>query len=369
MERTFVKIPNEMYDNLKLTNEEVTVLLLTYRNFQMYKNLSQCSLRLIAEDYMKYDTTNNRKILPKIREVITSLIKKEYIINLYDIDYETIFIEDIKDKNYNFYIEMKDLPEDNFFMVYDNDINSIFRSLKGTKLNKFNIIRYYIACCRVRSTEGKVGYLTQSKMKSLIDDCRTIGKYNTILQDDLHIIRYNNSFLTQEKHYESTFIGFYDDEKGFNERLADLVEERHLIHTDKITSNKRRSAKQKVNVVENQMDVNAENEELKRQLAVYKAEQEKLTYVAPVEEKENIVKPKHLGLTENKVIPIDNDKRTNEQIQAELTDLKEEYFHLGGEMQEKWERKYKDVNFLAQSRIESIDIIESLKRFYDKIGA
>lgn len=56
MERTFVKIPNEMYDNLKLTNEEVTVLLLTYRNFQMYKNLSQCSLRLIAEDYMKYDT-------------------------------------------------------------------------------------------------------------------------------------------------------------------------------------------------------------------------------------------------------------------------------------------------------------------------
>ena len=161
----YVKIPNDMYDDLSLTNEEVTIILLSYRNYMLYKNYSLCSLKLIAEDYMKYELHNNRDILPKIKETIASLIEKEYILDIYNINYEPITTEDIKDKYFNFYIEMKEPPMENYFQVFDSAIISIFNGLKGEKLNKFNLIRYYLACCRVRNQESNVGFLAQSKMK------------------------------------------------------------------------------------------------------------------------------------------------------------------------------------------------------------
>lgn len=261
----YIMLSNEIYDNLNITNEELTVLIMMYRNYMKYKGISLCSIELLI-NYMQIDIHNNRKIINIIKSTIKSLIDKEYISNLYNIYYNSITIEDIKDKNIMFYVELKDPPEDNFFMVQDESINKIFKSLKGINLNKFNLIRYYIACCRVRNNEQRFGYLTQTKLKQLISDSRSIQRYNTILQDDLHLIKYCNDYLTQEKHYCTTFIGDWNDEENFKLQLECQISEKKLIHISKIKSNIKRSTKQKINYLEKEQNNNINNEELSKKL-------------------------------------------------------------------------------------------------------
>lgn len=263
----YIILPNDIYDNLSISNEEVTLLILMYRNYMKYKGISLCSIQLLI-DYMQIDIHNNRKIINVIKNTIKSLIDKEYIGNLYNIYYNPITIEDIKDKNTMFYSELLEPPEDNFFMIQDNDINKIFEILKGVNLNKFNLIRYYIACCRVRNNEQRFGYLTQTKLKQLISDSRSIQRYNKILQDDLHLIKYCNDYLTLEKHYCTTFIGDWNDEENFKLQLECEIAEKKLIHISKIKSNIKRSTKQKINHLEKS---NKTNTELVQELEKYKA--------------------------------------------------------------------------------------------------
>jgi len=171
-------------------------------------------------------------------------------------------------------------------------INYILKELVSKNLNKFNIIRYFIACRRVSNNDSKFGYLTQGKLKQLVTDSRTIQRYNKILQDDLHLIRYNNSYLTQDKHYCTTYIGYWDDEINFNHQVKIEVESKGLIHTDKVKSNERRSVQQKVNIAEKSTD-NFSIAELEALLLAKKA----LEYKSPIKDaqSEPIIKNKVLG--------------------------------------------------------------------------
>ena len=250
-EEGYIKLPNDFYDNLDISNEEMTVLILMYRNYQQYKNLGICSIQMICE-YMRINVSNNRKSIIVIKDTIIDLVSKGYIIKLYNLYYEPLSINSIiKDKDSLFYVELITPPESGYFKVFDEDINYIFKELATKNLNKFNIIRYFIACRRVSGNDSKFGYLTQGKLKQLVNDSRTIQRYNKILQDDLHLIRYNNSYLTVDKHYCTTYIGHWDDEINFNYQLKTEVEGKGLIYTDKEKSNERRSTQQKINNVDN----------------------------------------------------------------------------------------------------------------------
>lgn len=250
LSENYIKLANDIYDNVNITNEELTVLILMYRNYMQYKSIGICSVQLIAE-YMRVDTSNNRKIINRINESIKGLIDKEYITGLYDLYYNKISFNDItKNKYALFYVELIEPPESNYFVIHDKDVNSIFEQLHSENISKFNIIRYFIACRRVSNNDSNFGYLTQGKLKQLVNDSRTIQRYNKILQDELHLIRYDNNYLTEDKHYCTTFIGKYDDEDNFNKQLQMEVGVRGLVHTDKIKSNVRRSVKQKINHIE-----------------------------------------------------------------------------------------------------------------------
>lgn len=262
----YVKVANELYDSYCITNEELTILILLYRNYMQYKSFSLCSIDLLIE-YMKFDIHNNRKIVGKIKDIINSLIEKKYINSLCDLAYNNITVGDIKDRYFKFYVDLPPTPETEWFQICDNELNEIFLALKNTNLNKFNFIRYFIACRRVASNKSNFGYLTQLKLKQLINDSRTIKKYNEILQDDLHLIRYNNDYLTPERHYCTTFIGYWNDEENFNKQLQYAVESKNLVHTNKIKSNKKRSVKQRINKLENN---NEDVEEKLKQLEEYK---------------------------------------------------------------------------------------------------
>lgn len=253
---SYIKLPNSIYDNLNITNEEITILLLMYRNYMQYKSIAICSVQLVC-DYMYINISNNRKIISLIKDTINSLIKKEYIIKLYDIYYDNYDNVDlvIKDKDSIFYVELAPPPEDKYFIIYDRDINYIFKEMNSKNLNKFNLIRYYIACKRVTNNNSNFGYLSQGKLKQLVNDSRTIQRYNNILQDELQLIRYCNDYLTKEKQYCTTFIGNYDDEENFNHQVQFEVDRQGLIHTDKIISNKKRSIKQKINHLIDEKDI------------------------------------------------------------------------------------------------------------------
>lgn len=274
----YVKLPNDIYDNVNITNEELMVLTLLYRNYIHYKNISICSIQMIL-DYMKYDTGKNHKIITIVKDAIKGLMDKKYICNLYDIYYNEITSDNLIPNKFSlFYIELIPPPDDNYFKVYDKDINLILDYIEGTKTSKFNIIRYFIACKRVSNNSSNFGYLTQGKLKKLVNDSRTIQKYNKILQDDLHLIRYCNDYLTKEKHYCTTFIGKYDDENNFNNQVQAEIDVQGLIHTDKVISNKKRSYKQKINKIEDNIEKDVRIKELEEQLEKYKNEYDKLQY-------------------------------------------------------------------------------------------
>lgn len=276
----YVKIPNDFYDNLEISNEEMTVLILMYRNYMQYKNLSVCSIQMIC-DFMRINVSNNRKVITTIKDTIVELVSKEYITKLYNLYYEDCDENNmplsinsiIKDKDSIFYVKLALPPTTHYFEVYDNEINYILKELATKNLNKFNIIRYFIACRRVSSNDSNFGYLTQTKLKQLISDSRTIQRYNTILQDDLHLIRYCNSYLTPEKHYCTTYIGKYDDEKNFNHQLQIEIDSKGLVHTDKVKSNEKRSKKQEINHLVNDKDIKIK--ELEEKLRQYEALQYK----------------------------------------------------------------------------------------------
>lgn len=274
MDNTYIKLSNDIYDNLNLTNEELTILILLYRNYMQYKSVSICSIQMLC-DYMRINISNNRKIISVVKDIIIQLVDKDYITNIYDLYYDEIdslIFDSIVNKDYIFYAELPEPPESNYFVVYDNEINHIFKELASKNLNKFNLIRYFIACRRVSNNDSNFGYLTQTKLKQLINDSRTIQRYNKILQDDLHLIRYNNNYLTPDRHYCTTFIGKYGDDDNFNRQLQIEVGAKGLIYTNKTKSNIKRSQKQKINHLINDSDKDTKIKELEDKLKEYEKE-------------------------------------------------------------------------------------------------
>lgn len=265
----YVKLPNEWYLDSSITNEELTVLYLLYRNYMQYKSLSLCSLEMVS-NYLYVNTKTNKKILQKIRKAISALIKNKYIIDILDLQYNTIRIDDITNKNQVFYVKLIDPPDRNYFKILDTNIDKIFDYLKKENINKFSFVRYYIACMRVINNENKFGYLTQTKVKKIIEHSSTVQRYNKILQDELHLIRYNNDYLSKEKKYCTTFIGDYDAEEEFKWLVDQEVKEKGYVYTDKKISNKKRSIQQqKRKVKDDDIDKDKKIAELEAELKKY----------------------------------------------------------------------------------------------------
>jgi len=246
LQESTIIIPNTWYDNLNISNEELTVLILLYRNYIYYYSISLCSIEMLC-NYMCINSNSNKRIVKTLMDVLFSLKDKKIIIDFYDLRYNIISVDDIINKNYLFYVELPPTPVNDYLIIKNKEIDNIFNYLSSSNLGKFSLIRYFIACRRAINNQNNFGYLTQGKLKQLVTDSRTIQRYNKILQDELHLIRYNNDFWTKKKHYCTTFIGLYDDKKNFNNQVKCEVEVQGLVYTDKIQSNLQRSETQKNN--------------------------------------------------------------------------------------------------------------------------
>lgn len=237
----YIRLPNDIYDDLSINNKEFTILMLLYRYYVANRSIGIYSIQMLV-DLLRVNTKNNPKIVGEIKDTILSLIEKKYIVDIWNLDGEN----NIDNKNSFFYLELIPPPKEFYFMIHDDDIDEILKYCQTKNLSKYDLIRYFVACRRMSNNEAQFGYLTQLKLKQLINDSRTIQRYNNILQDDLHLIRYDNNYLTPEKHYCRTFIGEYDD-KLFDKKVKDMASFEGLVLTNKIKANKKRSVKQKIN--------------------------------------------------------------------------------------------------------------------------
>lgn len=246
LQESTIIIPNKWYDDLNISNEELTVLILLYRNYIYYYSISLCNIEMLC-DYMYINSNSNKRIVKTLMDVLFSLKDKKIIIDFYDLRYNIISVDDIINKNYLFYVELPPTPVNDYLIIKNKEIDNIFNYLSSSNLGKFSLIRYFIACRRAINNQNNFGYLTQGKLKQLVTDSRTIQRYNKILQDELCLIRYNNDYWTKEKHYCTTFIGLYDDKKNFDFQVKCEAEVQNLIYTDKTKSNFKRSKTQKLN--------------------------------------------------------------------------------------------------------------------------
>ncbi|MCD3319534.1 hypothetical protein G8V07_14260 [Clostridium botulinum D/C] len=233
----FITIKNDLYNNANITNEELVVLAIIKKNYNNMKELSLISINFIMNIMCVFN--RNPKIIQSIRQAIKGLIEKQYIKGILNITYDIEEINNIKNNDL-FYVEVeKDL--DSYFCVNEYDLDLIFNYLHNTNINKFAFVRYYIAIQRVINNDAQFGWLTQSSVKNIINHSQTIAKYNEILANELNLIIYNNSYMTQERKYCSTYFARYGDDVNFNKQLQFVIEDKHLIYTSKTYSNLKRS--------------------------------------------------------------------------------------------------------------------------------
>ncbi|AGK96774.1 hypothetical protein [Clostridium pasteurianum] len=310
-------VANNLFLNPSITNEELVIYCLLQRNYFTIKGFGICSIIMLC-DYL-YIQHNNSRVIDTIRKSIIGLIKKEYIA-IRDKNFNEVDFGDIDNKT-NFYVGF-DLPESEFFQIYDSALDNLFESIPKIQSNisKFKIARLYIACLRVISNQSEFGYISQSSCKKCGFASDTISKYFKILQD-LGLILYNNDYLTPEKHYTKTYVGNPDNKKNFEFQLGEEISKFNLIHTDKKISNKRRSVSKKIDNTKKKIDTAKDNEiaKLKEMLAKTEAEKKELEF--KINEKKSKPK-KHLGLNKpepiiEEVQPIEEDLGSEEDIPDE----------------------------------------------------
>jgi len=177
------------------------------------------------------------------------------------------------------------------------------------------------------------------------------------LQDDLHLIRFNNSYLTPDKHYCTTFIGNWDDEVNFNYQLQIEVSSKGLIYTDKVKSNVKRSVKQKINNILSEKDIKIKEleEKLKQYEELQYKEKELVKENEPVE-----IKPKGIGLQNRKPLPLPKiyDNEDEPDIFEDPFEDNDNYWNIELTIEE--QKSLQEIEDLNRSQI-PIDVLQQIE--------
>lgn len=239
----FITIQNDLYLSEDITNEELVIYALILKNYNRSKGESIISFNMLKQ-FMQVGN-RNQYLMDIIQESVKGLIKKGLLGKITNLKEENIDIEELKNNDL-FYIEVVDFT-DNYFCVQEDQLFKLFKYLSTSKVNKFSLVRYYIAICRVVNNDSCFGYLTQNSVKKIVvNKDVTITQYNKILKN-LGLIIYNNDFITKERRYCTTFFSLPKYEINFTKQLQQEVQRQGLIKIDKTSSNIKRSLTQKKN--------------------------------------------------------------------------------------------------------------------------
>lgn len=315
-------LANEVYNDKGSSNEEVLVYCILQKFYNIAKNNGVCSINIMKD--LMYIDNRNENIFKSLRVGIDNCIKKEMIYNLEDLRGNKIEFKDIK--NDTTFTYSLDLPE-KYFKIYEYMYNDIFKYLHDTvsNINKFAIFRYFTSVSRVINSESEFGYLSQTNVK-FCGESRAITRYNSTL-NDLEIFQYNNSYYTEERHYNATFFGWFGDDDNFNFHLNNEVSSRNLIKVDKGNIKVKVSNTQKINKTKTKIETSDADEEitvLKAKLEQLELEKKKLANMEYVPQEYEMSIPKGKGLLskiKNKVLPV-------EVIEETMTNPKDKIVYI-----------------------------------------
>lgn len=231
-------LKNGWFNNKNITNDELSIYTLILDDkvwSQDGFNYSKVNISDINDRIYHSIGGSKRRNYNAIKETIKSLLDKELIYGLYNTLKEEVSIEDVTSNN-NFYVSTEQLTSE-YFVVNQSEITRLLSTLEGTKVSKFQILRYYIALQRVISNSDKFGYLSQDSI-TFIKSHKTVTQYNEILSTNGFII-YNNDYMTKDGKWAKTYFGDVDNPSDFNAKIRQLAKESKYIDGDKPLVNKK----------------------------------------------------------------------------------------------------------------------------------
>jgi DNA-binding transcriptional regulator YhcF (GntR family) len=170
------------------------------------------------------------------------------------------------------FAELYEPFEDNFTMIYDNEIDFILDYCKNNKINKYLIINLYLYILSyINNNEKDEDYkLCYPSIETLANELQisenTVLKYIDILKEN-KLLYYNNvgyKIVNGEYKMTNTYYCRYDDKEVLENKLDNIRQTKSINimnKSDKMKTNNKRSLKQKINKLINKLNKTEEEVE------------------------------------------------------------------------------------------------------------
>lgn|GEM_PF-4413621 len=263
----FVQVSNnmlvedrELEGSYILSNESLLIYILVCKTMTI-RNYCTFSINQLF-DFLQVNR-NQTKMLDKIKGCLLEL-KEVNIFSYYeDIDLK----KEVKDvnklkKGEMYFVQLDYEFDNNFFIVYDNEIKKILDYCKGKKnIDKFKLTGYFCYLIMRMNKENKICYPSFDKIEFDVGiGTKAIISYNTILKE-LKLIDYVNAgyrVVRGKVKQDVNYYCRYKDRECLKEYAKRFKEDNNLkVQTinEKKKSNKKRSLKQKINYLEKLGDI------------------------------------------------------------------------------------------------------------------
>lgn len=199
---------------------------------------------------------NNTRLIKNVKEVLFKLNNDKYI-KFFKDDKLSIESELIKfDNNSMIYCSIE--QPNNFFKLYDNEVNIILEYGSKQSINTFDLLAQFIFLSSLfgnkeNSDNYKICYPSHEYIaNSLKSTASTVMNYNVILAN-LDLLIYNNSVINTVTGYNTTCVySRYGDNMWLNKGVQvyrKIIESAILTSEEVKLKNTQRSLKQKLNIL------------------------------------------------------------------------------------------------------------------------
>lgn len=285
MKNTFTSISNDyIKGESKLDSKKLFLFLILMQN-RTTKDTCMFNVRYLCD---RLDTTTRNTNRTKYITDTLKYFQEQQILffsNKYNCIDEINIEEFVTENKMDIvFAELYESLEDNFTMIYDNEIDFILDYCKKNKINKYLIIHLYlyILSCINNNKQDEDYKLAYPKIETIANELKisenTVLKYIDILKEN-KLIYYNNvgyKIVNGEYKMTNTYYCRVEDIELLNNRLDKIKQTKNITimnKSDKLKTNNKRSLKQKINKLTNKL--NKTNEEIEK-LKILQEEYEQL---------------------------------------------------------------------------------------------
>jgi biotin operon repressor len=163
------------------------------------------------------------------------------------------------------FAELYDSFEDNFTVIYDNEVDFLLKYCKSNKINKYLIINLYlyILNCINNNKQDEDYMLCYPSIEKIAEELNisenTVLKYIYILKEN-KLLYYNNvgyKIVNGEYKMTNTYYCRYENKDLLENKLNNIKQTKNITmmnKSDKIKINNKRSLKQKINKLKNKLN-------------------------------------------------------------------------------------------------------------------